>query len=300
MGAAGTIAQTVAGGGCDVFECGPSGTEPCTNKTLGNYATVGGGGGNAADWVATVAGGFRNTASGWSSTVAGGYINTASGPSSVVAGGYGNTAAGDYSFAAGRRAKTGNPGVFVWADSLDLDFNPWSWGPAGYPNSFNVRATGGLNFATAVDASGNVTTGLYVSSGGSGWNSWSDRNAKENVSPVDTRALLDRLAGIPIQTWNYKTQAAAIRHIGPMAQDFRAAFGVGEDEKTINSVDADGVALATIQGLYQVVQEQEARIASQEAEITALKAQNAEIVTRLSQIEAGLNGPSTSGPPAAR
>jgi hypothetical protein len=49
---------------------------------------------------------------------------------------------------------------------------------------------------------------------------------------------------MPIQRWNMKSQDASIRHIGPMAQDFHAAFAVGEDNRHINSVDADGVALA--------------------------------------------------------
>lgn len=69
-----------------------------------------------------------------------------------------------------------------------------------------------------------------------------------------------------------------MRHIGPTAQDFYAAFGVGEDEQHISMVDADGVALAAIQALYQLVQEQgvqittlEGRIAALEARLTALE-----------------------------
>ena len=198
-----------------------------------------------------------------------------------------NTASGAYSFAAGRRAKATAQGAFVWADSTDLDFDPLliSRGRGVVDNSFNVRATGGVYLVTAVNpTTGRSTAGVYVSGGGSGWNIYSDRNAKEHFSPADGRALLDRLAGIPIETWNYKTQDASIRHIGPMAQDFHAAFAVGEDERYINSVDADGVALAAIQGLYQVVQEKEARIAPG-AEISALKAQNAEIEARLAALE---------------
>jgi len=180
-----------------------------------------------------------------------------------------------------------------------LDFDPLSYPqPGGVNNSFNVRATGGVYLVTAVNgSSGQPTNGMYLSGGGSGWNAYSDRNAKEHFSPADGRALLDRLAGIPIATWNYKTQAASIRHIGPMAQDFSAAFGVGENEKTINSIDADGVALAAIQGLYQVVQEREAQIAAQGAEIAALKAQQVEIAARLAALE---RRSAASSPAAAR
>lgn len=92
----------------------------------------------------------------------------------------------------------------------------------------------------------------------------SDRNAKEQFKPVNAREVLDKVAALPITEWQYKTQGDA-RHIGPMAQDFRAAFGVGHDEKHITSVDADGVALAAIQGLNEVVREQRESIENLEA-----------------------------------
>jgi trimeric autotransporter adhesin len=329
------VGATIGGGGVSApyngWLCGPGGSQ-FWNKVSASYGTVGGGecnsvwgvngtvgGGveNTAAEAATVGGGRYNWGDGKASVIAGGALNGAYGEGATVAGGVNNRAfgnfatvgggvdnligsSGNYSFAAGRRAKANAQGAFVWADSTDLDFDPLSYPqPGGVNNSFNVRATGGVYLVTAVNAtSGQPTAGVYVYGGGSGWNSYSDRNAKENISPVDARALLDRLAGIPIQTWNYKTQAASIRHIGPMAQDFRAAFAVGENEKTINSVDADGVALAAIQGLYQVVQEQDGRIASQAAEITALKAQNATIAARLAQMEARLNGTRTASLPA--
>jgi hypothetical protein len=59
---------------------------------------------------------------------------------------------------------------------------------------------------------------------------------------------------------NDKTQEESIRHMGPMAQDFHAAFGLGEDERRISIVDSDGVALAAIQGLHEVVKEKEEEI----------------------------------------
>ena len=74
----------------------------------------------------------------------------------------------------------------------------------------------------------------------------SDRNVKENFDLVDRRDILARLASISVETWNYKFQRPSIRHIGPMAQEFAAAFNVGEDDRHINMVDAFGVALASI------------------------------------------------------
>jgi len=92
----------------------------------------------------------------------------------------------------------------------------------------------------------------------------SDMNAKANFVAVDGQAVLAKLASIPVELWNYKSQDASIHHIGPMAQDFAAAFGVGEDNTHISTVDADGVALAAIQGLYQENQQLKARLASVE------------------------------------
>lgn len=68
---------------------------------------------------------------------------------------------------------------------------------------------------------------------------------------VDGRDFLERLMTVPVATWNYRSQHESVRHIGVMAQDFAAAFGVGEDATRISTVDADGVALAAIQGLHQ-------------------------------------------------
>ena len=99
----------------------------------------------------------------------------------------------------------------------------------------------------------------------------SDRNVKENFAPVDGRDILERLSTIPIEAWNYKNQDPSVRHIGPMAQDFYAAFGVGADDKYIATVDADGMALAAIQRLYQIVQEKDVQIAELEARLALLE-----------------------------
>jgi len=83
---------------------------------------------------------------------------------------------------------------------------------------------------------------------------------KANFSAVNTREILRGVLSLPISTWNYKTQDATIRHIGPMAQDFFATFKVGEGDKTITTVDPDGVALAAIQGLNEELKDRDARI----------------------------------------
>ena len=100
----------------------------------------------------------------------------------------------------------------------------------------------------------------------------SDRNVKTNLSTVAGPDVLERLVEIPISSWNYKSDPASIRHIGPMAQDFRAAFAVGKDDKTIYNVDANGIAFAAIQGLYQALQDKDAQLAAQQPQIAALEA----------------------------
>lgn len=248
------------------------------NIASNDAATVGGGAGNtASNDAATVAGGRNNTASGLRATVGGGQNNTAGGDYATVGGGSGNSAAGDYSFVAGRRASNtdaNHDGVFLFADSNNFDF------PSTAANQFRVRATGGAQFVSAIDSSGNPNAGVQLAAGGGSWSSISDRTAKENFADVNSREVLARVAALPIQTWNYKSQDDAIRHIGPTAQDFYAAFGVGEDDKHITTIDADGVALAAIQGLYQVVQEKDAEIAN-------LQSQNAKLEARLAALERG-------------
>src|SRR5262249_40465054 len=77
----------------------------------------------------------------------------------------------------------------------------------------------------------------------------SDRNQKKNIVPVDSAAILNQVNRLPIESWTYRDEPSEVRHLGPMAQDFRATFGLGDDDRTYYSVDAQGVALAAIQGL---------------------------------------------------
>jgi hypothetical protein len=245
------------------------------NQASGSGSFVGGGGfdgsgfsGNTASGGAsTVAGGFGNQAANTYATVGGGLQNSATGFGAVVMGGSANIAEGRFSFAGGQNAVAASDGTFVWADSNTNVFNPLILsGPQGFANSFNVRSTAGFYIATGVNSTdGQITSGVYVAAGGSGWNTLSDRNAKTHFSGLDATDVLRRLLSVPVLSWNYKSQDASVRHIGPMAQDFNAAFGVGEPDKAgerkyINSLDEEGVALAAIQGLNQKLEEKDAEI----------------------------------------
>jgi hypothetical protein len=76
--------------------------------------------------------------------------------------------------------------------------------------------------------------------------------------------VLQKLAELPVSTWNYKDDDPTVRHLGPMAQDFHHAFGLGDDDKVINTVDANGVLIVAVQALYR-------RVLGLEAELAALK-----------------------------
>ncbi len=211
--------------------------------------------------------------------IAGGEFNTAAGYASSVAGGTGNYAGGDYSFAGGAGANATNDGTFVWADSLAYTFSSTT------ENEFSARATGGVRFVSAVDSSGNPTAGVALAAGGGSWSSLSDRDSKENFAMVNPQDILERLCAIPVSTWNYKSQQPATRHIGPMAQDFAHAFGVGEDNRHITGIDADGVALAAIQGLNEKL---ENALRQKNAELERLKERAAKVdllEKRLNQLE---------------
>jgi hypothetical protein len=146
-------------------------------------------------------------------------------------------------------------------------------------NSFHVRATGGARFVTNTANS----AGVFLGNGDTAWNVGSHSSLKEHFAPVDSRAILDALADMPVETWSLRGQNPSIRHLGPMAETFWAAFGLGHGEAVISTVDADGVSLAAIQGLYRVVQEQDAalqqvadekdtQLAAQQEQIAALEA----------------------------
>src|SRR5207249_2453898 len=170
------------------------------------------------------------------------------------------------------QAKALHNGAFVWADPTGTDFASTA------ANQFLIRASGGVGIGTnnphtALEVAGTVNATAF--------NPTSDRNAKENFSSVEPREVLDKVNALPITRWNFKSDAATA-HVGPMAQDFRAAFGLGTDDKHIATVDADGVALAAIQGLNQKLEEalkdKDAKINALQKELGTLK----EIVMKLS------------------
>jgi Chaperone of endosialidase len=235
----------------------------------------------ALAYLGTVSGGFNNTASGVAATVGGGFGNTASGYFATVGGGFGNIAAGTGSFVAGSNALNDTPahiGAFLYADNSGYPFH------SSAANEFAARATGGVRLVLGIDGSGTPTWSCAASNG-SGWACSSDRNLKENFQPVDVASILRRVAGLPLYLWNAKGTDPNVRHLGPTAQDFVAAFALGNSDKMIGMQDADGVALAAIQGLHQLLEEQRQSLDEQQRRIAELEDSVSQLETLCSEIE---------------
>ena len=155
-------------------------------------------------------------------------------------------------------------------------------GNSGVAGENDIIRIGTQGVQTACYLAGTVyANGTFVSS--------SDRNAKENFEAVAPRDVLDKVSALPISRWNYKTDKGS-EHIGPMAQDFWAAFKVGMDDKHIATVDEEGVALAAIQGLNQKVEEKEAKIQEQNSRIQNQAAEITELKARLDRLEQAISG----------
>jgi hypothetical protein len=140
--------------------------------------------------------------------------------------------------------------------------------------------------ATTLDVKGEITCVAI--------NITSDRNAKDHFQPVNAREVLEKVTQLPITKWEYKTQSGAT-HMGPMAQDFHAAFSLGHDERHITTVDEDGVALAAIQGLNAKLEE---KLAEKESELSRIQAENQSLAERLARIERVLGVSGRTAPAA--
>lgn len=231
----------------------------------------------------TTASGNRSTAMGNGSTASGLY-STAMGDRTTASGdwstamGAATTANGALSTTMGSSARTtaSGSGSFVYGDAAtNLVVESF------VPNQFLVRASGGVIFWSTVFTTFPTSPGVVLFSGDSAWSSLSDVNAKEHFTDLAGEDVLAKLAAMPVREWNYKAQDAAIRHIGPTAQDFHAAFGLGVDPRRINTIDADGVALAGVKAL-------EARTQSLARENDALRAELAALTAAVDDLRAAL------------
>jgi Chaperone of endosialidase len=177
-----------------------------------------------------------------------------------------------------------NNGVGVWGQSYSGNGGYFSTQSNTFP-ALAIRQYGSHHLidaygpgdsvpAFSVYGDGTLTTKGTIYSRGIALTS--DRNAKKNFSSIDPQNVLEKVAAMPITRWNYKADASSVAHVGPMAQDFHAAFGLnGTDDKHISVIDEQGIALAAIQGLNQKLESTNA----------ALKAENAKLRSSLTDLE---------------
>jgi hypothetical protein len=286
----GAIRSTIAGG---------------INQSIGtnsDHSTISGGEANivqAGASHATIVGGYSNIISNAAvaAAISGGSSNLCGGNYATVPGGHLNSALGSNSFAAGSQALATGSGSFVWNSFPNPNY---AVGDNGFfvfaPNGFSVdydtqRSDGGGNkwvyigdgvAGFLVKTTIAAWNSAYLSDGGT-WTSASDRARKANFAPVDVRSVLDKVAALPVQTWNYTNEPASMRHLGPVAQDFHNAFGLnGPDDLHIADLDESGVALAAIQGLNQKL---EAQLQEKRGEISDLRRQMQTLEQRLERLE---------------
>jgi hypothetical protein len=268
------------------------------NTASGRSATVPGGEGNTASGYASFAAGqgaqaLHNGAFVWADAdiFAGLFSSTTTNQFSIRAAG-GLRFAGDVSLEGGASyhrlgLSGGNAFGYLYGsypafgDGIHLGYNFYAdangvsrvSNPGGPTSRITVgygeirMAVGGINAAPN-------TTMLYINSGGVCANgpigNCSDRNVKQDFTPVSPAEILEKVSRLPLSAWSYKN-TPAVRHVGPMAQDFYSAFNLGGDDKYIATVDADGIALAAIQGLNQKVEAQRAENAELKRELVDLK-----------------------------
>jgi trimeric autotransporter adhesin len=262
------------------------------NTAFGDFSTAMGIGSTASAVGATAMGaytkarGANSTAMGNGAT-ASGNVSTAMGNLTIASGTY-STAMGDYSSATGDnsvamgfRARASGDGSFVWnsfpAASLPENANQFGvYGPHGLNVDYYDQRPdgGGLRWFYIGDLHAGDTiatwSGAHLTDGGV-WANASDRNRKTDFIEVDPQSVLAKLASLPVREWRYTNEISSVRHLGPTAQDFQAAFHLGTDDKSIGTVDESGVALAAIQGLNQKLEEQ--------------RAENAALKERLAELE---------------
>ncbi len=125
-----------------------------------------------------------------------------------------------------------------------------------------TMSVGGTNMV--LDGAGNLSIAGMLTTG-------SSRSLKEDLVAAAADSVLQKLASLPIYTWQYI--GASERHIGPVAEEFHAAFGFGSDPQRVAPGDMAGVAMVATQALQAEVAEKEARISELEARLARIEAQ---------------------------
>lgn len=170
---------------------------------------------------------------------------------------------------------TNNGGIQFLLDRTDG--NDWQFSnfgasfeisvPGSPVGQLNLAANGDLRISNRVFANNIQLT--------------SSRELKQNFSPIDGREILARLSTMPVLEWSFRSDPAKQRHIGPVAEDFQAAFGLGQEGSSLSLTDVSGVTLAAVKALDEEIRKRDERIA-------LLSASLVELHERLAALEAKL------------
>lgn len=127
----------------------------------------------------------------------------------------------------------------------------------------------------------------------------SSRDMKHNFRPLDAADVLQRVRDLEVTRWNYRNDAQQTEHIGPMSQDFNAAFNVGERSDRLALLDVNGVTVVAIQELARQLDERDQRIRDLETKLDALQAATATLAARMATLPDATTTTVSARPPAA-
>lgn len=261
-------------GGNQVVASGYGGFAFGDQVTVTSTVGVGFGSGITVSGTAGFSAGASNTCSGFACTALG--YTVRAGGQGAVALGYRVTANNNYAVAIGYRASNnGRTGTMVMGDESTTDSVRNQ-----ADNEFRARYNGGFRLRVSTAANGNTpgaggNVGCDLTIGVPSWTCASSRTLKENFEAVHGEDVLARLRGVPVTTWTMIGDRDRTRHLGPVAEDFHQAFGLGLGATTIGMGDIDGVTFAAAQALERRTTALRTQLDASGAEVDALRQQNA-------------------------
>lgn len=280
------------GSGSDIYaeQYGPGGYAVYGQIDYGGVGVYGNGAGSPP-YVGTGVEGTTGNTSGYGVEA----INTsgtamyASGATVGVFGTSSASATGDY----GVEGTGGNAAVAginttgpygVYAQSSNIAVDAYSTG-AGAGVYATEASNGNAVYAACVSYSGCADFrgggGEYTSGGN--WVNASSRSLKTDFTPLNDQTILNKIAALPITQWVYKSDPTAW-HIGPVAEDFYADFGLGDNNTSISTIDPAGVALVGVQALDQDYTAQQSQITDLQNQVKTLETQNATLTQEVNSL----------------
>ena len=252
--------------------------------TVSSVVGVGFGSNVTVSGTAGFSSGASNVCSGFACTAIG-YTVRAGGQGSVALG-YRTTANNDYAVALGYRASNNtHTGTMVMGDESTTDSVRNQ-----ADNEFRIRYNGGIRLRVSTAANGNTpgaggNVGCDLTVAVPSWTCASSRTLKENFLQVDGEEVLWRLRNVPVTTWNMIGGGTDVRHLGPVAEDFWDAFGLGMGRTTIGLSDIDGVNFAAVKALDVRTTALRQELAESRAETAARDRRIQELEARLIRLE---------------